>query len=278
MAKVIRKLKSESAEFIKTFNTLMTSRAAWEVWADFVSLTAISISNAVDKCHFEAREKEYIRIQSKYTKDEMVIISKLLAITVMALENNPWQDFLGELYMSLDLRNHWKGQFFTPYSITKMMAKLTFGNLEQQISEKGYVSVNDCACGAGATLIAAAEEAHIQLEETKLNWQNHVLFLAQDIDAVTAKMCYIQLSLLGCAGAVKIGNSFTEPMCLGESDENYWYTPMWFSEVWYYRRLWRQIDIMCNSAQQNVSDTIDMARGPYYYYYYEETANETNNV
>lgn len=279
MTKVIHKLKSESAEFVKTFNTLMTSRAAWEVWADFVSLAAISISNAVDKCHSENREKEYIRIQSKYTKDEMVIISKLLAITVMALENNPWQDFLGELYMSLDLGNHWKGQFFTPYSITKMMAKLTFGNLEQQISEKGYVSVNDCACGAGATLIAAAEEAHIQLEEAKLNWQNHVLFLAQDIDAVTAKMCYIQLSLLGCAGAVKIGNSFTEPMCLGESDENYWYTPMWFSEIWYYRRLWRQMDMMCNSVQKNVSDTIDMKRGLYYYYYYDvEAANETDII
>ena len=122
--------------------------------------------------------------------------------------------------MKLDLGNHWKGQFFTPYSITKMMAKVTIGNFEQQISEKGYVSVNDCACGAGATLIAAAEEAYTQLNDTKYNWQNHILFFAQDIDAVTAKMCYIQLSLLGCAGAVKIGDSLSEPMCSGESDEN----------------------------------------------------------
>lgn len=281
MAKVIRTVNESTDKFVREFNSLMTSRAAWEIWADFVTLSAISISNAVDKKHFKAREKEYMAVQSKYTQKEMQIISQLLALTVMALEREPWQDFLGSLYMNLDLGNHWKGQFFTPYNVTKMMARMIIGNLEQQVSEKGYVSVNDCACGAGATLIAAAEEACAQLGKTKHNWQNHVLFFAQDIDVVTAKMCYIQLSLLGCAGAVKIGNSLTDPMCMGESDENYWYTPMWFSEVWYYRRLWRQMDMMCNSAQtqQNVNDTVNMTRGLYYYYYYdEETANETDIV
>lgn len=279
MSKAIKGIKSAASEFINSFNMLMTSRAAWEVWADFVSLVAISISNAIDKRHFEIREKEYLTIQSKYKKDEMAIISELFALTVMALEKNPWQDFLGELYMRLDLGNHWKGQFFTPYSITKMMAKITIGNLEQQVSEKGYVSVNDCACGAGATLIAAAEEAYMQLDGTKYNWQNHILFYAQDIDAVTAKMCYIQLSLLGCAGVVKIGNSLTKPMCSGESDENYWYTPMWFSEIWHYRRLWKRMDMLCKPISKGETDgqaipvneaKTSETQGHYYLYYYPE--------
>lgn len=242
MRKAICKVNSETDEFVAIFKQLITSRAAWEVWSDFITLSAISISNAVDKRHYEVREKEYFAVQGKYTKNELEIISQLLASVIMALENNPWQDFLGTLYMNLELGNHWKGQFFTPYNITKMMAKMTCGNLEKEISKKGYISVNDCACGAGATLIAAAEEAYLQLIDTKYNWQNYILFIAQDIDSVTAKMCYIQLSLLGCAGIVKIGNSLTEPMCEGESDENYWYTPVWFSDIWYCRRLWKQID------------------------------------
>lgn len=277
MANVIREIKSESAEFVSIFNTLMTSRSAWQIWADFVSLSAISISNVIDKRHFEVREKEYMNIQSKYTKNEMEIMSKLLAVTVMALDKNPWQDFLGELYMRLELGNHWKGQFFTPYSICKMMAKITIGNLEQQAAEKGYVSVNDCACGAGATLITAAETASEQLGALKLNWQNHVLFFAQDVDAVTAKMCYIQLSLLGCAGAVKIGNTLTDPMCMGEGDENYWYTPMWFSDIWHYRRLWRKIDAICKPIHENNCDAVGKKKG-FYYYYYEEIENETDII
>ena len=86
MAKTIPYINNSAAEFVKTFNSLMTARAAWEIWSDFVSLVAISISNALDKRHFEKREKEYLTIQSKYKKDEMAIISKLFALTIMALE------------------------------------------------------------------------------------------------------------------------------------------------------------------------------------------------
>ena len=33
------------------------------------------------------------------------------------------------------------------------------------------------------------------------------ILVAQDIDPLVAKMCYIQLSLLGCSGVVIIGNT-----------------------------------------------------------------------
>ena len=38
----------------------------------------------------------------------------MLAEVVADLEHNPDQDFLGELFMALDLGNEWAGQFFTP--------------------------------------------------------------------------------------------------------------------------------------------------------------------
>ena len=55
-------------------------------------------------------------------------------------------------------------------------------------------------------------------------------------------MGYIQLSLLGAAGYVKIGNSLTDPMTAGDDSKNYWYTPMYFSDVWRYRRIFHSID------------------------------------
>lgn len=66
---------------------------------------------------------------------------------------------------------------------------------------------------------------------------NHLLVVAQDIDETVALMCYIQLSLLGVAGYVKVGNSLTEPMTGNDNKENYWFTPMYFSNVWVLRRI-----------------------------------------
>ncbi|MBD5128462.1 MAG: hypothetical protein HDT43_00830 [Ruminococcaceae bacterium] len=110
MAKTIRHINEDSAEFVKTFNSLMTSRAAWEVWADFVSLAAISISNCVDEQNAAVRETEYQKIISKYKQDELEVFPKLIGMVVMALEKDRNQDFLGNLYMALELGNHWKGQ------------------------------------------------------------------------------------------------------------------------------------------------------------------------
>lgn len=70
-----------------------------------------------------------------------------------------------------------------------------------------------------------------------MNYQNHVLVVAQDIDETVALMCYIQLSLLGVAGYVKVGNSLTEPMVSGDTTKNYWFTPMYFANVWTARRM-----------------------------------------
>ena len=113
-----------------------------------------------------------------------------------------------------------------------------------RVMEKGCASINDCACGAGATLIAACHEAGKQLAILGQNWQHHILVTAQDIDFVVGMMCYIQLSLIGAAGYVKIGNSITDPIRVGDSKKNYWYTPMYFSDVWHYRRIWQQMDTL----------------------------------
>ena len=175
----------------------------------------------------------------------MEVPAEMLGIITMALEENPEQDFLGSMFMRLELGSHWKGQFFTPYSVCKAMAEINAPDLEETIKAKGWVSVNDPACGAGATLIAMANT----MKNHNVNYQKQALFIAQDIDHVVGMMCYIQLSLLGCAGYVVIADTIVNPITggsvlqpiLNESQE-IWYTPMYANDVWHFRRLFNIIN------------------------------------
>lgn len=120
------------------------------------------------------------------------------------------------------------------------MAAITVENVAEQVNEHGYISINDPCCGGGATLIAGVNEARKQLEKADLNYQNHVLVVAQDIDECVALMCYIQLSLLG------VGDSLTELMTTGDKLDHYWFMPMYFSNIWTMRRVFRGFDSLMN--------------------------------
>lgn len=161
----------------------------------------------------------------------------MLAYLTMALEQNPEQDFLGKIYIDLGLQDNGRMQHFTPYSICELMADITLDNIVSQVQEKGFITINDPCCGAGATLIAGIHSARKKLEKENLNFQNHILIAAQDIDEIVALMCYIQLSLLGVVAYIKVGNTLTDPMASDDTTENCWFTPMYFSYTWHVRRL-----------------------------------------
>ena len=253
----IRTRNQYQAEFVKCIQKFGGKYQTWEIFADFISMFACAISNGIDRVHFKPREEMYMQIIRKYTKEEQAIFPEMMGHVINGMEENRDCDFLGELYMALDLGSHWKGQFFTPYSLCKMTAQLQKNDIEQEIKANGFVSVNDPACGAGALLVAVANTAAEEIKQ--FNWQNHILFVAQDIDAVTAKMCYTQLSLLGCAGYVKIGDTMANPITANESlyemtkeDSCYWYTPMYFNDVWNWRRMFHMFD---KTMQKNITIT-----------------------
>lgn len=240
----IRCVNEAQKEFQKHFDILCRTRQRWQAWSDFVHLSAYSISNIVDCVHRESREAEYLKIASRYTTAELETVARLLSVTTMAMEENPDQDFLGDLYMRLELGNANAGQFFTPYCISKMMSVMNVGTAMSEVERKGYASVNDCCIGGGAMMIAFANACR----ENKLNYQNSVLFIGQDIDHTVGMMAYIQLSLLGCPGYVVIGNSLTAPL---EGDPLYapmeretFITPFYCTEIWESRRRFHLIDTL----------------------------------
>lgn len=229
-------------DFIKTFNEIAYRHNPWTVWTDFANMSATALANTVDRdpVRWNRREQSYLASAKRYNREELEKIVQLFALTVQALEENPAQDFLGNLYMNLDFGNSWTGQFFTPWRVSEMMARMLFDeHIKDEISAKGFASINDPACGAGCMLLAFA---HVCKEVEKLNYQESILFTTQDVDKVVAQMCYIQLSLLGCPGYVIVGDTLTQPLAgsllcpIEREGTELWLTPMYFSAIWSIRR------------------------------------------
>ena len=259
MAKAIRFLRQSQSEFYKLFSPLCGTHSAWEVWADFVSMSAVSIANVFDRqgpVH-DDRERQYMETIRRYPKEEQKVFPRLLATMVMALEEDPEQDFLGEMFSALELNSHWKGQFFTPYNIGHLLAEATVDGVEERVERQGWVSVNDPCCGAGALLVAARNVmVRRNIPSTA------VLFVAQDLDRTAALMCYLQLALLGCAGYVVVADTMQHPLTGdplypgASTEQEVWYLPMFYHRVWQQRILWRRMDAILSGGSRAQPQTV----------------------
>ena len=251
---------ADAKAFVKCFNSICQWNNGWDRWNDMVNLFAIEIANAVDLNHREKRNETYKRIAAKYKPEEFRQFGELFTILVESLERNPFQDFLGQMYMELDMGSKSHGQCFTPYSVCQMMATMAMPEemVRKQLDERGWISINDCACGAGATLIAAAE----RLMQIEVNYQQHALFVAQDLDSTVAMMCYVQMSLIGCAGRVRIGDTLMNPdvgdILMGDGSANTWYMPMFYSYPWQGRLIARWMDRLIGGMKGNASERTSM--------------------
>lgn len=204
------KVKSEYKELVKLFDQLSGSRSLWQVFNDCIEMFALSIQNTF--CFgqtFEKNENRYKDITKNYSESEFETIVKIFAEITNALEVNPFQDFLGDLYMQLDMGSSALGQFFTPYTVSYAMAVSSFDekNAKAELSQKGYISVLEPAVGGGANVIAFCEV----LKNHDINYQTQCVIVCQELSKLTALMCYTALSLIGCAAVVKIGDSLSDP-------------------------------------------------------------------
>jgi len=160
----------------------------------------------------------------------------MFAEIVEALEQEGLVDVLGGMYMELELMNHWKGQFFTPDCVCRMMAEMQFYDVSELIEQQGFITVNDPTCGGGAMLIAFAAVC----KDKGVDFQRNVLFVGQDVDPVVARMCYISMSLLGMPGYVIIGNTLAADV----SNYDYWFTPMYFIRGFQWRRQRESVEVL----------------------------------
>jgi hypothetical protein len=221
---------------VKAVEGLGYRHGQWQIFADFVEMAAISVSNAVDWVRREKREERYLQVVKRYKPDELARFPEMLASLTMALEHET-TDVLGRTFHDLELHNKWSGQYFSPYPICQMMTKMTIADcsdLEARISERGFVTAQEPAAGSGAMIIALAHE----MREAGINYQQHLHATAVDVDPKCVHMSYLQFALLHIPAVVVHGNSLS----LEEFD--HWYTPAHVLGGWSWK-LKRHPEVEC---------------------------------
>lgn len=201
-------------EFISKLSNLDRSRSVSTVFNDFLTLSCCSLTQTVYRS--DNLEQKYLNIIKTYTKEQAEEFSKLLAFLVLGLEQEP-QDFLGQVFMSLNLGSQANGQYFTPYSVSKFMAEINFTEIEN-LQNNQLITLSEPCCGSGALIIAFAQT----LKEQNINYQQNLFVEAIDISKMCFKMTYIQLSLLGIPAKVVQGDS------LSLKFQQVLYTPFYF--------------------------------------------------
>lgn len=199
-------------------------RHMWEVFSDFVEMAALAMSNSIDLMQHHVREERYMQIIARYEPDEQKRFPQILGELVCALEFGP-DDVMGKVFAELEQGNSSRGQFFTPYSVCQMMAMLQVGDgsdIRTKINERGYVTVSEPACGAGAMVIAMADA----IKSKGINYQQHMHVTAVDIDSRAVHMAYLQFSLLHIPATIILGNALTL------EEREHWYTPAHFMGLW----------------------------------------------
>lgn len=187
-------------DFERTIRTLCHEHQLWRVFADFCELAALSLANVVERD--PDRESRYAKVIEPYGADAATF-GKLLGLTVLGLEDGD-SDFLGTLFMELELSSHWHGQFFTPFELCRVMAKATIDDtLRERIEERGFVTLQEPAAGAGALVLAFAQE----MRAAGFNPQQQLHVTAIDKDPTAAHMAFVQLALCGIPAEVVIGDT-----------------------------------------------------------------------
>jgi len=204
----------------------------YTVFGDCMEAIAIAMANSIDLRAREPREARYLDIVGRYRREIVELFPQLLAELVQALEAAPG-DVLGTLFHELDLHSKARGQYFTPYALSRCMAQATVGkreNVEAMIAQHGFVTAMEPACGAGSMVIALAEA----MRDIGHHYQHHLHVTAIDIDPRAIHMAYIQFSLLHIPAHLMVGNALSGEM------QDHWFTPAHILGGWTARLALRQ--------------------------------------
>lgn len=88
-------------EVAKRIRSITGRHNLWTVWSDFVEMSAISLSNAVNP--IDAREERYLAIARRYEAAELQRFAEALGAVALAFEDGGHDDVLGGVFMELEL-------------------------------------------------------------------------------------------------------------------------------------------------------------------------------
>ena len=217
--KRVSKSDMRQTEIQRTILGMAGSHTAYEIFMDWIECSALSISNTLQMNHgkiWEDREKLYNSIMSRYTEEEQSKFPEMMAWLVEELEEDP-RDVLGEVFMRSGMGSDAGGQFFTPFNISKLMAKINTEN----IGDEEVITLNEPSCGSGGAIIGIA----LALKEKGIDYQKRLRVVAQDLDWRCVFMCYVQLSFMGINAICVQGDTLMDPYRKGYPEHRILRTP-----------------------------------------------------
>lgn len=200
----VRMLSAAEArkQFASVFRHTAPNMRRSEVFRDFISLAASDLDMA------RLRSPEIIensrRIYGRYKPDDIDAMQQLFCLMVEGLAGE-FHDFLGALYMEQQLGADEMGQYFSPSSISRLMAGLLMPGAVETIKREGWMTLDEPACGSAGMVIAFA----YWMAEKGMNPSEQLYATCTDIDPMVADMAFIQLALLGIPAKVVTGKGDT---------------------------------------------------------------------
>lgn len=194
-------------KIIKSIEQMSGSYAPYNIFSDWIQLCALSIQNNVYMIHnkiWQEREQSYIDTARKYSEKEMEQFAQMFVWLGDALTED-MTDVLGQVYMETGMGNKYTGQFFTPFHVSELCARMSVDI--DNLPESGTISLTEPSCGGGGMIIAACKVLH----EAGFDFQHRLKVVAQDLDWKSIYMAYLQLSLIGCNALVVQGDTLAEP-------------------------------------------------------------------
>lgn len=198
-------------EIIKFIDRASYSIDKIKLISDMFACGALAISNLVDLTQYDEREEQYKQIINSYKPKERELIvelfSKIFALlSSVVYDDGCFGDYLGEIFMRNNMANGKKGQVFTPYHISEMMARMTLGEKDiDEAKDDKILTINDPCCGSGVMSLGALDV----LKSYGINYTRNCFIECSDIDIRCVHMAYLQLSLAGVPAIIKHQNTLT---------------------------------------------------------------------
>ena len=200
IAKATLERHKELESLLKKMRTGYTAR---DNFAILMEIMAITFANIVKTEMWQERENTYLKL-IKTVDIEATTRAFAFVMEWFATEPTP-MDLLGPFHTWIGMDNSGSGQFFTPWEVAVMMARMSLGSkecIEAQIDEKGCITICDPTCGAGGTLIAGANVLHSMGIDC-----SNVVFYGQELMPTTAYTCFVQCALWGLSAVIGHGDT-----------------------------------------------------------------------
>ena len=193
-------------EFINILDSIGRHHSRYERFADFLELATCAIrkTTVLPGPEADAFEERYMKVVARYPPDDIREMPKLLALTQLAVATGGC-DFLGGIASELELLDAKLGQLITPYPLSRLIAEMTLQDPTAPIAERGFITLQEPASGAGGMIIAAADV----IEKQGFDPRSVLYVEALDVASLCFKMTYLQLSLRGIPATVRHANTLS---------------------------------------------------------------------